>query len=101
NNAIGDYMRGHPVAIPSRDPGLRDLMIERDRISEAMNAASGPEAYRSPHWDEPNVLAHVRFNDRTDAEGKRVLFVEEIQSDWGQEGRRKGFGEGPQHPRGW
>jgi hypothetical protein len=47
--------------------------------------------YHSSHWDEPNVLAHVRLNDRTDADGKRVLMVEEIQSDWHQEGRKKGY----------
>lgn len=51
--------------------------------------------YGSPHWDEKNVLAHTRIDDRTDAEGKKVLFVEEIQSDWHQEGRKKGYkGEG-------
>lgn len=47
--------------------------------------------FRSPHFEEPNVLAHVRFNDRTDADGKRTLFVEEIQSDWHQAGRKKGY----------
>ena len=47
--------------------------------------------YRSSHWDQPNVLAHIRVNDRTDADGNKVLFVEEIQSDWGQEGKKKGF----------
>jgi len=45
----------------------------------------GTPAYRSSHWDEPNVLAHIRLNDRVDNEGKKVLFVEELQSDWGQE----------------
>jgi hypothetical protein len=47
--------------------------------------------YASPHWDEPNVLAHVRMNDRTDVEGNKVLFLEEVQSDWHQEGRKKGY----------
>lgn len=47
--------------------------------------------YRSSHWDEPNVLAHTRLNDRVDSEGNKVLFVEEIQSDWHQEGRKKGY----------
>lgn len=47
--------------------------------------------YHSSHWDQPNVLVHFRVNDRTDKDGKKVLFVEEIQSDWGQEGREKGF----------
>lgn len=31
------------------------------------------------------------MNDRVDADGKRVLFVEEIQSDWSQAGRKTGF----------
>lgn len=41
--------------------------------------------YKSSHWDTPNVLAHIRLNDRIDADGKRVLFVEELQSDFGQD----------------
>lgn len=53
----------------------------------------GPKIFKSSHWDQPNVLSHVRMNDRTDAEGKKVLFIEELQSDWGQEGRKKGFGQ--------
>ena len=51
----------------------------------------GKQDYRSSHWDQPNVLAHIRLNDRTDKDGKKVLFVEEIQSDWAQEGRKRGF----------
>lgn len=47
--------------------------------------------YSSPHWGEKNILAHVRMNDRTDADGKKVLFIEELQSDWGQAGKREGF----------
>ena len=47
--------------------------------------------YRSGHFDEPNVLAHIRFNERTGANGERVLFVEEIQSDWHQAGRKTGY----------
>ena len=50
--------------------------------------------YRSNHWDQTNVLAHIRLNDRVDADGKRVLFVEEIQSDWGQDGKKRGFNSG-------
>jgi hypothetical protein len=46
--------------------------------------------YKSSHWDEPNILAHVRMNDRT-IEGKKSLHLEEIQSDWHQQGREKGY----------
>jgi hypothetical protein len=74
-----------------------DAMWERmtpDQRKEFMQYPSAAEAkrkYKSPHWDQPNVLAHIRMNDRTDADGKRVLFIEEIQSDWGQKGKKEGF----------
>jgi len=38
-----------------------------------------------------NRIVHARFNERLDSEGRRVLFVEEIQSDWHQAGREKGY----------
>ena len=31
------------------------------------------------------------MNTRIDAEGNKVLFLEEIQSDWGQKGKKEGF----------
>mgnify|MGYP003651113918 CR=1 FL=1 len=43
------------------------------------------------HFDEPNVLAHFRLNDRTGPNGERILFIEEIQSDWHQKGRNQGY----------
>ena len=54
------------------------------------------ENFRSGHWDEPNVLAHVRLNDRV-IDGKKTLFVEEVQSDWHQKGREQGYGD----PQAW
>lgn len=49
------------------------------------------EIYKSPHYSEDNVFAHVRFNERTDSKGRRVLFIEEIQSDLHQTGRKEGY----------
>ena len=46
--------------------------------------------YKSPHWDEPNVLAHIRFSE-IEQNGEKILAIEEIQSDWAQEGKKKGF----------
>ena len=66
---------------------------EIERVARNMRKMERPGAFKSSHWDQPNVLAHIRLNDRTDADGKRVLFVEEIQSDWGQEGKKKGFAD--------
>jgi hypothetical protein len=101
-------------------------------------ATASDTAFRSSHFDQPNILAHIRFNERT-AEGpvipfviretgggrpwkifvegeeqhqssyttkadaeealakmgagfkskQRVLFIEEIQSDWAQKGRKE------------
>jgi hypothetical protein len=51
--------------------------------------------YVSSHWSEPNVLAHIRFDERT-VDDRRVMHVAEIQSDWHQEGRKKGYqGDSP------
>jgi hypothetical protein len=49
------------------------------------------EQYRSSHFDQPNILAHLRVNDRVDADGKKMLLIEEVQSDWHQAGRDKGY----------
>lgn len=48
--------------------------------------------HSSKHWrDIPNVIVHVRLFEVTDDEGRAVLFVREVQSDWLQslrQGRR-------------
>ncbi len=49
------------------------------------------DAYKSSHWNEPNVLAHLRMSDRTGPQGEKILHLEELQSDWGQAGRKQGF----------
>jgi len=73
-----------------------DATTEAGAIAEATryqsnNAGERAQTFTSPHYDQPNILAHVRFNERTDADGKRVLFLEELQSDWAQKGRKEGF----------
>jgi hypothetical protein len=59
----------------------------------ATNSMARPDTanFRGGHFRTPNVLAHVRFNSRNDQHGNRVLFIEEIQSDWHQQGRRQGY----------
>jgi hypothetical protein len=128
---------------------------ELSTVSEIDKRTGRSHLYRSSHWDDPNVLAHIRMADRTvppqvmgDEEfaqvsqqifgrpipfsnagsgfiakakeqlpkeqfdrlharwlnrfagdtqfgepprGQRILNVEELQSDWAQEGRKKGF----------
>jgi len=50
-------------------------------------------AFTTGHWPgHEDILAHVRFTERTGPDGERVLFIEEIQSDAHQDGRRSGYG---------
>lgn len=44
--------------------------------------------YYGGHFNEPDIVAHIRVKDRVDDEGNKVLFVEEVQSDWGQAVRK-------------
>lgn len=48
------------------------------------------KTYQSGHFEQPNILGHIRLTDRT-INGKKTLMVEEIQSDWHQTGRKKGY----------
>ena len=56
---------------------------------EAYDAAIGEQdlrggVYTGGHWSEPNVLTHIRTNER-DVGGKKALHAEEYQSDWHQQ----------------
>lgn len=86
------------ITLPSGDDDAalqrryNDLVAGGMPVFEAMDATRGAPKFKSSHFPHtPNILAHVRTNERTDANGKRVLFIEEIQSDWAQKGRKEGF----------
>ena len=53
--------------------------------------SSSENFYKKQHFDEANILAHLRINERTLPNGERVMFIEEVQSDWAQEGKDRGF----------
>ncbi len=75
--------------------GTNEIRSEISRLQNENTALqkqiSEAPIYKSSHFDEPNILAHIRVNDRVDADGKKMLLVEEIQSDWHQAGREKGY----------
>ena len=62
----------------------------QEAVEEVKNSRRYQDAFRSSHFDQPNVLAHMRVNDRT-VDGKRTMFIEEVQSDWHQTGRKGGY----------
>ena len=71
---------------PEDDQLIDKLVTEKDKYRQ--------EGYRSSHWNEDNVLYHTRKQD-VDIDGDNTLLIEEIQSDWHQAGRKKGYkGEG-------
>ena len=46
--------------------------------------------YTGGHFSEPNILVHIRTNER-DVGGKKTLHGEEFQSDWHQQGTEEGL----------
>ncbi|HQU13249.1 MAG TPA: hypothetical protein PKV70_03285, partial [Thermodesulfobacteriota bacterium] len=102
---VGD-VKYEEYVLPGAAKDYRELLITLPRPKlatfksrsdyDAAITKAGPH-FDSPHWDEPNVLAHIRFDERTDAEGKRTLFIEEVQSDWHIAGRKEGYSPGMGH----
>ena len=74
-----------------RDPTQQNYAQMKMAELELDVAKKTSTNYKSQHWDDPNVLAHIRVQDRKGANGEKILHVEEIQSDWHQEGRKKGY----------
>ena len=77
-----------------RDPTQQNYAQMKMAELELDVAKKTSTNYKSQHWDDPNVLAHIRVQDRKGANGEKILHVEEIQSDWHQEGRKKGYATG-------
>lgn len=73
---------------------LKQLTKEKEKADFDFREARAEEAgknYESTHWPgDPNTLAHMRMQDMT-LGGKKTLVIEEIQSDWHQQGREKGY----------
>ena len=71
-------------------PTFRNLMTP-DELAKLDNLNNTVQQYSSAHFPQKNILAHLRVNDRVDADGKKMLLIEEVQSDWHQAGREKGY----------
>ena len=78
---------------PMSMPDFRAKLEELETLKAEQAAAGTP--YTSSHYrEDPNLLAHIRVQDFKTPEGKKVLLVDEVQSDWHQEGRKRGYREG-------
>lgn len=100
NHAI--YVRRNGVAAFTGNSNYREKLLTLPTKRKQIGVSEGEfggmpiveqtpsQPFKSSHWDEPNIIAHVRMNDRT-IDGKKALHLEEIQSDWHQQGRDKGY----------
>lgn len=71
---------------------LEKIRIKINDLEKEINKKDKTDTkYKSSHFDEANILVHVRSDIRTDSKGNKIYFIEEVQSDWGQEGKKKGF----------
>lgn len=76
--------------------GTNEIRAEIRSLQDA-NAAlqkqiSASPIYKSPHWDEPNPVTHMRTNERTIG-NTSSHHIEEVQSDWHQKGRTEGYAD--------
>ena len=69
----------------------KDAQIVNNGFADIGEKLYKRDDFKSTHYDEANILVHLRMNTRTDADGNKVLFLEEVQSDWGQQGKKEGF----------
>lgn len=80
-----DSQRLQPQA---EDPGLGNY------FEYQLALPSLEESYLGGHFMARNVFAHFRCTRFTDAEGRSVLLLDEIQSDWLRDLRRQRRGKG-------
>lgn len=74
---------------------------ELDMWNKVHIEAKADKLFDSSHYNEGNILVHLRMNTRTDSEGNKILFLEEVQSDWGQQGKKEGFANIEKLPEGY
>jgi hypothetical protein len=81
------------VKLPSSRPSIKNM--SRAEYNAAIEKADreGIQDFTHSihHGDEPNVLFHLRVANHADEEGKKGLLIDELQSDWHQEGSKKGY----------
>ena len=71
---------------------LVDAYDEAERLPDYGTVHDTSKVFTDSHHSEiPNVMVHIRFKTRIDSRGRKILFVEEIQSDWHQAGRKRGY----------
>jgi len=88
------------MTMPNRAKELNRLQVQAynenrhedyAKLEKEIERAYSGEFTSSHYSDIPNPLVHTRFDSRIAPDGKKVLFIHEIQSDWHQRGREEGY----------
>lgn len=69
----------------------RKYLITQEKANTEKILNLKGDAYKSSHYNEKNIVVHTRTDVRRDSDDNKVFFIEEVQSDWGQEGKKEGF----------
>ena len=78
--------RANPVGdVESMKQQLARLQEEKSKFPERF------EGVDSHFGGEPGILASMRLKDRLGPNGEKLLHLEELQSDWHQQGRERGY----------
>lgn len=89
---VEEYAAKYPGRTPEFSQRLYHGQLGPDFILDAGKpTVKKADRFTSSHFNEPNILAHTRTNERKTTDGKSMLFIEEVQSDWHQAGRDKGY----------
>ncbi len=89
---FGDQSVGKTKHYGHTQPGVDFSTYEEVYIPSDMVKKMGGYSNRPHHGDIEDVALHLRTSVRTDNDGNKVLFIEELQSDLHQSGRQKDVG---------
>lgn len=67
-----ESLKWRDYSLPGGD-GYRELLVQLH---------DWPSTYRPRHYRTRNVLIHLRTSIRAGSDGRRVLYLDEVQSDW-------------------
>lgn len=75
-------VNGNNLRVRNLDTGFEASVSRHSLVRDGFN---------SSHFEPPNILAHLRKKERELPNGEKVLHIEELQSDWHQQGRSQGY----------
>jgi hypothetical protein len=112
---INEELEGHVQRIQNNQPGLWNHVLQhsyhklnnhppehgqwtlpggenyREMLIKAPPSMEQFPGVRAHFRNEPGILASMRLKDRMTPEGQKLLHLEELQSDWHQQGRDRGY----------